>query len=60
MCRRLVIRNGMSKVEAPGGVAFLGEVEKVRVGLLNGVARLQGLHMLLEFLPANRDAAPTA
>ena len=33
-------------------VSLLSQVEKVRIGLLNGVTALQGFHMLLELLPA--------
>jgi hypothetical protein len=44
-------------VEAASRVPLLREVEKVGVGLLDGVTALEGLDMLLEFLPAYRDAA---
>ena len=44
-------------VEAASRVPLLREVEKVGVGLLDGVTALEGLDMLLEFLPAYRNAA---
>ena len=47
-------------VQAPSRVALLREVEKVGVGLLNRVTALEGLDMLLELLPAYRDAATPA
>lgn len=47
-------------VEAASRVPLLREVEKVGVGLLDGVTALEGLDMLLEFLPAYRDAATAA
>ena len=47
-------------VEAPSRVPLLREVEKVGVGLLDGVTALERFDMLLEFLPAYRDAATPA
>ena len=44
-------------VQAASRVPLLREVEKVGVGLLYGVTALEGLHMLLELLPAYRNAA---
>ena len=58
----LVIRGRVHQylVEAARRVPFLRQVEKVGVGLLNGVTTLEGFDILLEFLPANRDAATPA
>ena len=47
-------------VQAARRVPLLRQVEKVGVGLLYGVTTLEGFDILLEFLPANRDAATPA
>ncbi len=62
MRRCLVIRGRVHQhlVQAPSRVPLLRQVEKVGVGLLNGVTALEGFDMLLEFLAAYRDAATPA